>query len=371
MASAERVRIGVVGLGAVAQSVHLPILTKRRDLFDIVAVCDRSDGLLHRVADRFGLGAGGRYHVVEDLLDDHRVDAVMVLTSGSHGSVVRQALERRLAVFCEKPLAYTRAEMDLLRDRTTADARFQLGYMKLYDPAVVRAGELVAGRSAPRAVDVVVLHPPLQRQLTHAGVIPPPDPQPALDELERCVQVAVGAAPAAMRRLYEILLGSLVHDLALVRFLVSDPRRIVHVDVWPDGPVPGSVAVDAALDDDVRLTMRLHYLERYPAYREELRLHYDDGSVSLVFPSPFLLYLPTQLTVTGAVGGSVRTEGWRSTAEAFEEQLVTFWRLVTQGERPAAGLTEGGADVLTSQRVVRRLAEQLGLPLEGELRTLA
>ncbi len=36
----ERVRVGVVGLGAVAQAVHRPILARRADLFEPVASCD-------------------------------------------------------------------------------------------------------------------------------------------------------------------------------------------------------------------------------------------------------------------------------------------------------------------------------------------
>jgi predicted dehydrogenase len=370
MASVERVLVGLVGLGAIAQSVYLPILTKRRDLFEVVAVCDRSFDLLRRVADRFGLDGAGRYQRVEDLLCDRRVEAVMVLTSGSHGAMVAEALDHRLAVFCEKPLAYTRAEADTLLELSPS-APFQLGYMKLYDPAVIRARELIARRSALRVVDVSVLHPPLPPQLAHARVISGADQPSERDELEYYIETALGPVAQPLRQLYEILLGSLVHDLSLIRFLVSDPRHIVHVDVWPDGPAPQSVAVDGVLDDEVRLTIRWHYLERYPAYREELNLHYDDGSVRVLFPSPFMLHVPTELRIIKASDGDLRTECWRSTKEAFEEQLIAFWRLIREGMRPSAGLIEGRTDILTAQRIVRQLAAQRGLPIAGELRVLA
>ncbi len=38
----EPLRVGVAGLGVVAQVVHLPLLAHRRDLFRLSALCDVS-----------------------------------------------------------------------------------------------------------------------------------------------------------------------------------------------------------------------------------------------------------------------------------------------------------------------------------------
>ncbi|MGH2814842.1 MAG: Gfo/Idh/MocA family protein, partial [Actinomycetota bacterium] len=107
--SRGRVRLGVIGLGAVAQAVHLPLLRNRRDLFEVTAVCDLSAERAERVAERFGLRTAGRFRSAEELLDSGLVDAVLVLTSGSHGQVAGAALGRGLPTLCEKPLAYTLA----------------------------------------------------------------------------------------------------------------------------------------------------------------------------------------------------------------------------------------------------------------------
>jgi len=372
----RRVRLGVVGLGTAAQAVHVPLVTRRRDLFEITAVCDLSAGLAERVTDRFGLGQASRHRSVEDLLDGDRVDALLLLTSGSHGAVAAAALGRGLPVLCEKPLAYTLAEADTLASLAGAGPpRLQLGYMKLHDPAVRRAlGELAGDRAAPRAVEVTVLHPSQAGQLAHAGVVgPDPADVPAATaeelrlEAARLQERALGPAPAELGRLYtEVALGSLVHDLAVVRLLAGDPERVEHADAWPAGRWPPSVAVDALLPGGVRLTVRWHYLDRYPAYREEVRLYHEEGSVALSFPSPYLLHAPTVLTVTGRDGDAVRVCEHRSTVEAFEEQLAAFHRLVTEGAPPAAGVAEGRADILTCQRIVKRLAARRGIELGGE-----
>ena len=68
----RRVRLGVVGLGTAAQAVHLPLVTRRRDLFEVTAVCDLSAELAEQVTGRFGLGQASRHRSVEGLLDGGR-----------------------------------------------------------------------------------------------------------------------------------------------------------------------------------------------------------------------------------------------------------------------------------------------------------
>jgi myo-inositol 2-dehydrogenase/D-chiro-inositol 1-dehydrogenase len=369
-----RVRLGVIGLGTVAQAVHLPLLGRLRDRFQVTAVCDLSAELSAAVTERFGLDAAARCRSAAELLDGGLVDAVLILTSGSHGAVAAAALERGLAVFCEKPLAYTLAEADELASVAgRTGAPLQLGYMKLYDPAVRRAAaELASSGQRLRAVEVTVLHPSGASQLEHADLAEPPGDVPApataalLEETGRLRERALGPAAGDLARLYtRVLLDSVVHDLAVVRLLAGGVERVEHADAWPDGAAE-SVAVDAVCPGGVRLGLRWHYLDRYPAYREEVRVHHEQGSIALVFPSPYLLHAPTVLTVTERDGDAARERSSRSTVEAFEQELLAFHGLVTEGRPPAAGIAEGRADILTCQRIVRRLAAGRGVELAGE-----
>ena len=369
-----RVRLGVIGLGTVAQAVHLPLVGRHRDRFEVTAVCDLSAELAAVVTERFGLGAAVRCRSAEELLDGGLVDAVLVLSSGSHGEVAGAALARGVPVFCEKPLAYTLAEADdLARLSERTGAPLQLGYMKLYDPAVQRAAEELAAASLTlRAVEVTVLHPSGPSQLAHATLADPPADLTSAavamlgEKTARLRDQALGTSVAELGRLYtEVLLGSVVHDLAVVRALAGDLERVEYAGVWPDRSWE-SVAVEAVCAGEVRLSLRWHYLDRYPGYREEVRLHHEDGSVALTFPSPYLLNAPTVLTVTDRDGDGTRVRTHRSTVEAFEQELLAFHGLVTEGRPPAAGIAEGRADILTCQRIVRALAAGRGLDLGGE-----
>ncbi len=369
-ATTRPLRLGVLGLGAVAQAVHLPLLLKRSDLFAPTAICDLSGSARERVGDRLGIPAERRFAAAEELLAADGLDAVAVITSGSHGELTAAAARAGLAVFCEKPLAYTVGEADVL---AALEPRLLLGYMKLYDPAVERARELLAGRPPARSVEVTVLHPSSASQLAHAGLLPPAgDVEPAsverLAELEAAaVGQALGEVPAGLAYLYaEVLLGSVVHDLAVIRYLLGGPLTFDFGDAWPDGGAE-SVALSGRLEGGARVSIRWHYLERYPAYREEVRVHDEQGTVSLAFPAPYLLHAPTVLTVVddGGAGAEQVTE-LRSTVEAFERQWLAFAALATEGAPPRAGVAEGREDIVACQGAAAVLGERQGIAVGGE-----
>jgi len=364
-AATPPVRLGVIGLGAVAQAVHLPLLRKHPERFRTAALCDISPSTCTRLADRLGVEDARRFGSAADLLEAGDLDAVAILTSGSHGELAAAAARAGLAIFCEKPLAYTLGEIDALSELAP---RLMLGYMKLYDPAVERARELLAGRPAPRAVDVTILHPPDAPQLAHAGLLPrvPDVTAEMLDELgtaeAELLARALGAVPSEIARVYgDVVLGSVVHDLAVIRHLVGGPLSFEFADAWD-----GSVALDARLPGGALVTIRWHYLERYPAYREEIRVHDEAGTVALTFPAPYLLHAPTVLTVVDADSGGEQRSETRWTAEAFERQWLAFADVARGAGTPRAGIEEGREDVVACQAATALLAARKGLKVGGE-----
>ena len=376
--STDRVRLGIVGLGAVAQAVHLPLIERLRDAFSIQAFADLSPSLTAAIGERYSVPADRRFGTVAELAASGAIDALIILTSGSHGDAVVTGLDAGLPVFVEKPLAYTLAEAGAI-ERRLAEVdrrRLQVGYMKLYDPAVVRALELARDRGLgrPRAIEVTVLHPTGEAQLAHARLLPPAKDLPETtratltETTDRLRTAALGDAAARVAgRVYsEILLGSVVHELALVRAFSGDPTDIDGLVVWPDGTWPPSLELTGRLPNDGRVSVRWHYLPDYAAYREEVRVVYETATIELAFPSPYLLHRPTILRLTSSEAGGRNDGVWTSTVEAFEEELIGFHELVVAGRPPAAGLAEGRADIVTCQRAVAALCARLGVEIGGE-----
>ena len=54
-------RVGVAGLGAVAQAVHLPLLAGLRDTFQVAAICDLSRALLTAIGERYRVPSEYRF----------------------------------------------------------------------------------------------------------------------------------------------------------------------------------------------------------------------------------------------------------------------------------------------------------------------
>ena len=187
----------------------------------------------------------------------------------------------------------------------------------------------------------------------------------ATDRLRRGALGDAGAA--AFGRLYtDILLGSIVHELALVRAFAGDPTAIDGTWTWPDGAWPPSVELTGSLPSDGRVSVRWHFLPDYPAYREEVRVVYEAATVELAFPSPYLLHRPTVLRITTTEVGGRRDEVWTSIEEAFEQELLAFHDLVVDGREPAAGVAAGRADIVTCQRAIAAIGARLGIAIGGE-----
>jgi predicted dehydrogenase len=363
--AAVPLRLGVIGLGAVAQAVHLPLLAKHPDRFRTTALCDLSPSTCDRLAERLGIDRGRRFGSAAELIEAEDLDAVAILSSGSHGELAAAAAKAGLTIFCEKPLAYTLAEVDALE---ALDPRLMLGYMKLYDPAVERARELLADRPAPRAIDVTVLHPPDAPQLAHAALPPRATDVDAamLDRLDAAeavlIERALGEVPPEISRVYSgSILGSIVHDLAVIRYLVGGPLTFEYAHLWEH-----SVALDARLPGGALVTIRWHYLDRYPAYREEVRVHDEAGTVGLAFPAPYLMHAPTVLTVVDADADGERRAESRWTGEAFERQWLAFADFAAGGGEPRAGIGEGRQDIVACQAATALLAARRGIIVGGE-----
>jgi predicted dehydrogenase len=96
------VRVGIIGVGAIAQLAHLPALAKLKDV-EVVALCDNDGPKAAAIAERFGVARV--FTDIEDLLEIE-MDAVIIATPNHlHEPHVLSALKNGVNVLCERPLA--------------------------------------------------------------------------------------------------------------------------------------------------------------------------------------------------------------------------------------------------------------------------
>jgi predicted dehydrogenase len=99
------IRIAVIGLGAIAQTAHLPVLAKMRGV-QIVALCDNDLGKARALAQRFGVP--DTFSDIEDLLESDAIDAAVLATPNHlHEPHALSALRAGAHVMVERPFALT------------------------------------------------------------------------------------------------------------------------------------------------------------------------------------------------------------------------------------------------------------------------
>jgi predicted dehydrogenase len=89
----------------------LPNLRQLDEHFELKAICDLSPGLTESL--------GGYYNVTRCFQDYHQLvaedlDAVIVLTPGSHANPAIAAMEAGKHVIVEKPMYFTQREADAM-----------------------------------------------------------------------------------------------------------------------------------------------------------------------------------------------------------------------------------------------------------------
>src|SRR5438045_154076 len=124
-----RLKIGVIGCGAIAQVWHLPHLREHWPEFEIRALCDLSQGLLAAVGDEYGVPPERRYSDYGEMVKSD-VEAVIVCPSASHAEPSIVAARAGKHVFVEKPMCTTEREArEMVAAADRAGVVLQVGYM--------------------------------------------------------------------------------------------------------------------------------------------------------------------------------------------------------------------------------------------------
>lgn len=333
-----RVRIGVVGCGLIAQVMHLPYLSELSDRFEIAALCDLSEPVAERCAERYNVT---RTHTEwEDMLRGS-LDAVMILTPGNHAPIAIAAAEAGLHVFVEKPMAFSSDGCEQMVHAAEANrVQLMVGTMKRYDPAVEAMLDALPGSAGDlRYVSVVVNDPEFEPFFEPGEIVRGDDvPRELIDRTRRAeseqVEQAVGSGGEDVVRAFsESFLGSLLHDLSVVHGMLERlgeplPARVVAGDWWNEGrAVYGAMRLQNGARVDGTWIQVLETFE----YRETIQFMFADEVHSLEFPSPWLKQHPTVYRRSRRDGRTVDVRIVNAYDEAFRRELLHFHDCIVDG----------------------------------------
>jgi predicted dehydrogenase len=158
------VRLALLGAGAIAQVVHLPILSRMRGV-ELAGVHDVDRTTAQSVAQRFGVERVAR--TADEILGDPSIQGIVVCTpSNLHLEHAREGLQAGKFVLCEKPLALDPAGIQALLGEDGADGRLMVAMNQRFRPDAAALRSFVAGGELG---DVYYLKAGWLNRRTHRG----------------------------------------------------------------------------------------------------------------------------------------------------------------------------------------------------------
>lgn len=337
----KRIKIGVVGAGLIGQVEHIPNLLRLGKYFELVGVVDASAAMRTELNSR-GLTAYPDYHQL--LATD--IDAVLIAAPDQyHAEITIAALKRGKHVFCEKPLCFSVEEArEVAAARDAAGKVVQVGYMKRFDPSYELLLSLLPRDAGElRLISVEVQDPDSWPFNQHQGDfvkttdVPPALIKEAYDLREQQVRRATGQilTGSEMWGFTNSYCSSLIHDINAVHGMLDvmgiNTGKVVGAAFFADGyGGHGSVRLTGCKG----LWQMTHlFVPQVADYNERITLYFSDLVLELTFPSPYLNYFPTRLSVARSEGNVwQKTEYRGSYEEAFIRELVGFWSSVVEGK---------------------------------------
>ena len=359
----EQVNVGVIGLGEVAQIIHLPILQALNDRFRIRAICDISPGLLRAVGERYGIPDADRHDDPFVLARRTDLDAVFVLNSDEyHADCVIAAAQSGKHVLVEKPMCLTFAEAEaIIQARDETGVHVMVGYMRRFAPAFMQAVAEVRELGTinyARIRDIIGRNRLIIDQSSVVLRFDDISEQAKRDRTaraERLVREAIGEAAPDIVGAYRFLLGLNSHDISAMRELLGMPQGVVSARHWNAGKfLTVTFAYDgyyAVLESGVDEQLR---------FDAHIEVYGSTKSVKVQYDSPYIRHLPTTLVIDETVGDAYRQRVERPTfKDPYTHEIEYFHEVVTAGVMPKTTPEDFMDDLRLMRLIVDALRAEL------------
>ncbi len=327
-------RIGIIGCGRIGR-LHAGILAEMPG-FVVAGVADA----VPAAAEGVSAATGAPVMSIEELLASDDVDTVAICSStDTHADLVVAAAAAGKAVFCEKPVSLSLAEVDrALSAVDDAGVPFMIGFNRRFDPGHEAVRDAVASGG------IGDLH--LLRVTSRDPAPPPPE------------YVALSGG---------IFLDMAIHDFDMARYVAGSDV----VEVYARGAVRVDPRIGEAGDIDTAVTVMTH----------------ADGTITTIDNSRQAVYGYDQRIEAFGSGGMavsdnhVRHHAWIRTGESttgeplqwffleryvesYRREWAAFHRFLTEGGPSPAGTD--AARACTTAALAAGLSLREGRPVRVE-----
>lgn len=124
-------RIGIIGLGNIAQKAYLPVITTR-DSLELI-LCSRSIDTLNKISKMYRIK--NCVNTVDELIQQD-IDAAFVHSSTeSHAEIAKKLLQNKIHVYVDKPISYNLKDAAVLAELSEkTGAVLMVGFNRRFAP---------------------------------------------------------------------------------------------------------------------------------------------------------------------------------------------------------------------------------------------
>lgn len=132
-------KIGVIGIGDIAQKAYLPVLSRYTDIE--LYLCTRNESVLNEMAETYQIQH--TYQRIEDLLKSGVEAAFVHSSTESHEEIIDTLLDNGIHVFVDKPISYDAASAERLVKKAQAKGLLlMVGFNRRFAPPYEHLKEL-------------------------------------------------------------------------------------------------------------------------------------------------------------------------------------------------------------------------------------
>lgn len=357
------IRLGIIGLGEVAQLMHLPIIHDLDKDYEITAVSDVSPSLVEFIAKK--------YHVAESytnphqLLESENIDAVLILSPDQyHGEHISRALKNGKHVFVEKPVTLCSEELAEVIElkKSYPHLIVMVGFMRRYEGTFLKAKEIL--EKEPKKTQYlrfrdIILEGPFFIGQTRPIFYPDDisDEVIAESEAKKKAQLDSGIGVTAteeQRTTYQMMTGLGCHSFSAVRELFGVPKKILSVTTAAKGE---QVVVVMEFDGFIAIYELINN-QQVVQFDASIEIFQGDRKVLIKYETPYIRHQPTTVEVVESTATETKTTIYGPDfKDSFHTELEVFAQCIATGEEPKTTLEDGMEDLKIFEEIVALMGE--------------
>ncbi|MFV0431055.1 MAG: Gfo/Idh/MocA family protein [Alphaproteobacteria bacterium] len=354
----KKIRIGLIGLGEVAQLMHIPALNHLQNYFEIKAVSDISPSLIEYIQNRYHIPYG--FDNAKDVIEHDEVDAVIILSPDQlHGQHAKYAIDAQKPVLLEKPACLLASEAEeLAHYAKVKQAPVMIGYMRCYTRAFNLAKEHLINfgdithirtfdlqREGPYFFNQVE-EPFVPSDLSKNAII-----EAQKIELQNREAIIGKDAPDLLWKCYRVLTGAAIHNFAVLRNLIGSPENVLTASYSKGGE-----NINAVLDYGnftCLYEIVIDNIARVDAYVQVMGEYKD---MKLCYDTPYIRNLPTKLILQNSSEDSnehiIKGPYYD---DPFQKELLHFYDVIVHHTPIQTPIKDAVLDIQLAEKILDKL----------------